>query len=189
MKGSIKLIIGPMFSQKSTSMCEGVERYRIANKLCVIVKYSRDTRYDHLAKNGGIVTHAGYEHCKCPVVTAQKLAEVFDEISEYEVIGIDEIQFFEDCVEIVETLANMGKIMICAGLDGDCKQKPFGRVLELIPYAEDVVKLKAVCMHCCDDASFTKRIISDDIQGGGQIDIGGADKYISVCRQCLWSNE
>jgi thymidine kinase len=123
MKGSIKLILGGMFASKTSTMCNDVERYRIANKLCVIVKFSNDTRYNHLAKNGGIVTHAGFEHCKCPVIPARTLTEVFDEISEYEVIGIDETQFFPDCVEIVQKLANMCKIMICAGLDGDCKQK------------------------------------------------------------------
>lgn len=182
MYGSVHLFIGPMFSSKSTSMCCAVERYHIANKLCVIVKYRKDTRYDHLAKSGGVVTHAGYEHSKVPIVHAESLKDVLEEISEYDVIGIDEIQFFSDCVEVVHALANVGKVMICAGLDGDFRGKPFGRVLELIPIAEEVIKLKAVCMKCCGDASFTARITNEtDIEV-----IGGADKYIAVCRRCMW---
>jgi thymidine kinase len=165
-------------------MCDAVERYHIAKKLCVIVKYGKDTRYDHLAKNGGLVTHAGIEHCKVPVVSAETLESVFDEISKYEVIGIDEVQFFKDCVEISQRLACMGKVIICAGLDGDHQAKPFNRVLELVPLAEDVYKLKAVCMKCCEDASFTMRI--NQANNADIKDIGGVDKYAAVCRKCRW---
>lgn len=187
MRGFVKLWLGPMFGCKSSSMTADVERYHIANKLCCIVKYAADVRYDHLALNGGLVTHAGIEHSRVPIIPAHKLADVFDEISEYEVVGIDEIQFMTDCVEIVQRLANMGKIVICAGLDGDCLQRPFGRVLELIPIAEEVHKLKAVCMKCCDEASFTEKIGYVPRDGDSIEDIGGADKYIAVCRRCRWN--
>lgn len=36
--------------------------------------------------------------------------------------------------------------------------QPFGSVVNLIPLAESVVKLKAVCMICFNDAAFTKRL-------------------------------
>lgn len=185
MKGCIKLFIGPMFASKTSHMCNEVERYHIANKLCVTVKYSSDTRYDSLAKSGGIVTHAGREHSKVPVVRTGTLESIYDEISEYEVIGIDEVQFYPDCVEVIQKLANEGKIIICSGLDGNYLGKPFGRILELVPLAEEVVKLKAVCMVCSDDASFTAR------RGAAktEIDIGGADKYIAVCRNCMWNRK
>jgi thymidine kinase len=166
-------------------MCDAVERYHIAKKHCVIVKYSDDKRYDHLAKNGGIVTHAGIEHCKVSVVPAKTLKSVFDEISKYEVIGIDEVQFFDDCVEIIQQLACMGKVLICAGLDGNHQAKPFNRMLELVPLAEDIYKLKAVCMKCFEDASFTMKI--SHVNNADIKDIGGADKYMAVCRKCRWS--
>jgi thymidine kinase len=53
-------------------------------------------------------------------------------------------------------------------------------------------------MHCCDEASFTKKIMIEDANTSrietddteheldNQIDIGGAEKYIAVCRKCLW---
>ena len=54
-------------------------------------------------------------------------------------------------------------------------------MLNLIPLAESVTKLNAVCMLCYKDAAFTKRLGSET-----QVEvIGGAEKYISVCRQCF----
>ena len=54
-------------------------------------------------------------------------------------------------------MANLGKIVIIAALDGTYQRKSFGDVLNLVPLAESIVKLKAVCMLCYNEASFTKR--------------------------------
>ena len=84
-------------------------------------------------------------------------------------------------VEISEKLANEGKIVIIAALDGTFQRKPFGRVHELIPIAESVTKLCAVCIVCGDDAAFTQRTIDSE-----QVElIGGNDIYRPVCRKCF----
>lgn len=117
-------------------------------------------------------------------------------LGDYDVLGIDEGQFFPDIVEFSEHAANAGKIVVIAALDGCAaehlllaltlclrrtfQRKPFGHVLELIPMAEKVTKLSAVCMICYKDAAFSKRL-------GAELEvevIGGADKYLSVCRAC-----
>lgn len=54
-------------------------------------------------------------------------------------------------------MANNGKIVIVAALDATFKRTPFGDILKLVPIAESVVKLMAVCMSCFSDGSFTKR--------------------------------
>ena len=183
MQGSIKLFIGPMFSSKSTSMCSAVERYYIAGKQCVIIKYSKDTRYDHMS-TGGIVTHGAREFNKVSVITTNNLSKIIVDLAQYEIIGIDEVQFFRKSVNIIQELANSGKVIICAGLDADYQGNPFKRTIRLIPLAEEVKKLKAVCMKCSLDASFTARISKEtDIEV-----IGGSDKYIAVCRKCMWSS-
>ena len=64
---------------------------------------------------------------------------------DFDVIGIDEGQFFGDLVSFCETAANAGKIVIVAGLDGDFKAEPFGTICDLVPLAEKVDKLCAVC--------------------------------------------
>ena len=53
-------------------------------------------------------------------------------------------------------MANKGKIIVIAALDGTFERKKFGKVIDLIPLAERVEKLDAVCMDCKETAYFTK---------------------------------
>ena len=73
------------------------------------------------------------------------------------------------------------KHVIVAGLDGDASRKPFGKLLELIPYADTIIKLKALCKKCNDgtEALFTSKKVHDDTT----VDIGGSDKYEALCRK------
>ena len=97
------------------------------------------------------------------------------------VIGLDEGQFFTDVVEFAENLANIGKTVVIAALDGTYQRQKFNRILELVPLSEHVVKLNAVCMMCAGDAAFTKRIKSND----DRLEvIGGAETYMATCREC-----
>lgn len=72
-------------------------------------------------------------------------------------IGIDEGQFFSDCVEFAEQWANRGKIIVISALDATFERKAFGNILALVPLAEQVIKLNAVCMSCHKEGSFSKR--------------------------------
>lgn len=77
-------------------------------------------------------------------------------------------------------MANLGKTVIVAALDGTFQRKAFGKILNLVPLAESVVKLHAVCMQCYKEAAYTKRIGAEK-----EVEvIGGADKYQAVCRKC-----
>ncbi|KAK2181104.1 hypothetical protein NP493_410g00035 [Ridgeia piscesae] len=90
---------------------------------------------------------------------------------------------FPDIIEFCETMANKGKTVIVAALDGTFQRQGFGDILKLVPLAENVVKLTAVCMECCGEASFTKR-------KGAETEvevIGGAEKYLATCRACFKS--
>lgn len=78
-------------------------------------------------------------------------------------------------------MANMGKKVVVAALDGTFQRKPFGSILKLVPLAENVTKLSAVCVLCQRNAAFSMRI-SDETQVEV---IGGSDKYVAVCRGCF----
>ncbi|GIX68867.1 thymidine kinase, cytosolic [Caerostris extrusa] len=172
-KGQIQVIFGPMFSGKTTELIRRLRRYQIAKHKCLIVKYAKDVRYD--ADN--IATHD--RQC-LSAVCATTLTDLKSVASNYSVIGIDEGQFFPDTVSFAEEMANSGKIVIVAALDGTFQRKAFGDILQLVPLAESVIKLTAVCMLCFDEASFTKRIGTET-----QVEvIGGTDKYMAVCRKC-----
>ena len=154
----MQVIFGPMFSGKSTELIRRLQRFKIARYNCLIVKYENDKRYTDEAS---IATH---DKQMLQAVNATKLNDLrskFNIIDDYDVIGIDEGQFFPDVVEFSEAMANIGKTVIVAALDGTYQRKGFANILELVPLAEEVIKLTAVCMICFEDGSFTKRMTED----------------------------
>jgi len=174
-KGHIQCIFGPMFSGKSTELLRRIRRYTIANKKCLVLKYCKDTRYtvEKLSTHDQIMWRA---------IPCAQLEDAKNLALEYDVIGVDEGQFFPDIVSFSEAMANQGKVVIVAALDGTFQRKPFGSILDLVPIAEEVTKLNAVCMSCQGEAAFSKRLGSEQ-----QVElIGGADKYIAVCRACFF---
>ena len=99
---------------------------------------------------------------------------------QYDVIGIDEGQFFPDIKQFCELMADYGKMVVVAALDGTFLRKPFNQILDLIPICDSVKKLRAICMFCGKEASFSLRTSADvDVEV-----IGGADIYKAVCREC-----
>ena len=170
-KGQVQVIFGPMFSGKSTELLRRIRRYQIANQDCLVIKYAKDNRYS----TDEVATH---DKQAIPAIKATKLLNI--NTSRFSVIGVDEGQFFEDIVPFAEIMADRGKIVIVAALDGTFERKPFGTILNLIPIAESVIKLSAVCNTCFREAAFTKRISNEK-----EVEvIGGSDKYLAVCRQC-----
>lgn len=106
------------------------------------------------------------------------------DVLNYEVIGIDEAGFFDDLEIIIEWVDKLGKILIVAGLDGDYKRKPFGKTLNLIPYADRVIKFNSYCLECMKEgniksAPFTYRKCNNQ----EDIVVGGDEKYSSLCRK------
>ena len=164
-----------MFSGKSTELIRRLKRYQIARYECLIIKYAKDKRYNSEC----IATH---DQQTLHAINADRLGDL--DISNYDVIGIDEGQFFPDVVHFCESAANAGKVVIVAALDGTYQKRGFGNFLELVPLAEHVIKLTAVCMLCFGEGSYTKRISNEK-----EVEvIGGAEKYMSVCRKCYRSN-
>ena len=175
---SIQVIFGPMFSGKSTELKRRIELFELARKRCLVVKFAADTRYEGSAQN--VVTH---DQQMLRAKAARTLSEVENVAHSYDVIGVDEGQFFPDVVEACEVWANAGKIVIVCGLDGTFQRVPFNRMLELVPLAERVDKLTAVCCVCHADAAFTRRLGNETAV---EI-IGGADKYVATCRKCFFA--
>jgi len=169
--GSIELIIGPMFAGKSSELLRKMKRYYLSGKKCIIIAHKIDNRYENS------ITHNN-ETSKIDLVKLVELSKF--EYENYDVIGIDEIQFFDDC-EIINNWANNNKLIICAGLDADSNLRPFGKILNLIVISEKVYKLSAIC-RCGLDASFTLK----NIKNNTLIEVGGIDKYHPVCRNCYY---
>jgi thymidine kinase len=175
MTGKLTLVIGPMFAGKTTELQRRVKREIHACRRVCIIRYGKDDRYSKTL----LATH-DQSHMR-PTFSVEKLAEVGDKWEEYDTVAVDEGQFFPDLVEFCTQVTDAGKSVIVVGLDGDFLRRPFGKICELVPMAEEVVKITAVCMACHEkDAHFTRRTV----QSNETELIGGADMYIAVCRDC-----
>ena len=164
--GKINLITGPMYSGKTTRLLERYRRYKIAGKNCLLIKFNRDKRYS----NEQIVTH---DKITYDAFSVGRLEDVNEIICNYDVICIDEIQFFNDGPVFCEKWANDGKIIEVCGLNGDYNKEPFESVSRMIPLVDDITYLKAVDKHSGKDAPFTVRLID----AREQILIGGKNIY------------
>uniref|UniRef100_A0A671L837 Thymidine kinase n=1 Tax=Sinocyclocheilus anshuiensis TaxID=1608454 RepID=A0A671L837_9TELE len=75
------------------------------------------------------------------------------------------------------------RVCLCVRVVDDLRPlclQAFGNILNLVPLAESVVKLNAVCMQCFKEAAYTKRLGAEQ-----EVEvIGGTDKYHAVCRAC-----
>ena len=172
--GSISLIMGPMFSGKTTELQRRLRRFEVARKKSLCIKYQADTRYSEEKMS----THDKTEMSALPV---SKLADVpASALVGIDVIGIDEGSFYPDIVSFCEQQANAGRDVIVASLDGDFQRNAFGDILGLVPIAEEVTKLTAVCTGCAQPAAFSRRLSAETAVEV----IGGADKYIATCRRC-----
>jgi len=170
-----ELIIGPMFAGKSTELIRMSKRYNAIGKKCLIINHSLNKRYgsNNITTHDNLELLSNYNVCKLGDIDSVL-------IEQYDVIIIEELQFYPDAFDnIVNWLNNYNKIIIAAGLDGDCKKQPFGDVLRLIPYTDKVTKLCALCKLCGDGtlAPFTKRIKKANIK----IEVGSDDIYEAVC--------
>lgn len=176
--GSIELVTGPMFCGKSSYLADKIERYTIAKRKCIALKWKGDTRY---TDQPYIVTHSGIK-CECIPCDNDDLKTIYTRISAYDIICVDEGAFFKDIVNFCEMLANNGHTVIVASLIGTFQREGFNDILNLIPKCEKITMLSAICMKCFSEgAAFTKRTV-----GSSEIElVGGAESYIAICRECF----
>ena len=173
-EGRIELILGPMFSGKSTRLIEIIRKYTYKAKKTIMIKFFADKRYSEKSE---VVTH---DLIKYDSIDCEKLRDSIEKIKEYDVIGIDEGQFFPDLVEVCEELSLLNKIVIIAALNGDFRMEPFPVISRIISKADKIKLLKAYCFNCHKDAKFSLRIV----QSNETVLIGAGDAYKPACRQC-----
>ena len=174
--GRIEIVMGCMWSGKSTELIRQAKRYSNIGKKIIIVNHNTDIRYG----NDVVSTHDSNQ-IKCLSLSNLNNIKTRNEYLESDIILIDEGQFFKDLYDFAVSSADIdNKTIIVFGLDGDFKREPFGDILKLIPHAEKVEKLNAFCNFCKDGtiASFTKRTTDDK----NVHLVGTSDKYIAVCR-------
>ncbi len=172
---SLKLIIGCMYSGKTTEILRIVNSLKHINEIPIVIKPKIDNRYS----SDKISTHNKQEY-KCQ--TIENLNE-FKNLNDVKYIIIEEAQFFKDLLLfVIDQIEIKNKNIIVVGLNGDSDRENFGEIHKLIPLCDDIIKLKAYCSICKDGTLgiFSKRI-SDSKD---KILVGSEGDYIAVCRKC-----
>jgi thymidine kinase len=179
---SLEIVVGPMFSGKSSYALSYVRRQNVIGKKVLVIKPNIDNRY---SIDNVLVTH-DKEQTPCIIWNVIELLNpVFPKIRDSNCIVLEEAQFFRGLKEFVGyVLRNYQKDVLVVGLDGDAHQQPFGEILDCIPWATKITKLCALCKYCRDGtlAPFTKKLQGDMNK---QVDVGSSDKYESVCLKHL----
>jgi len=191
--GYLEIILGSMYSGKSTKLIEIYNQCKFCNIPVVAINHSIDNRYDeHLLSS--------HDKIKIPCIKTTNLLDLWiDYISLEENVGktsriddkfkvakskvilINEGQFFPDLLEFVKKLLNNKKQVYVCGLDGDFERKKFGTILDLIPLCDKVEKLTSLCSLCKNG---TKGIFSMRLTNEKEQTIVGSENYIPVCREC-----
>ena len=174
MNGRVEVIVGGMYGGKSEELIRRLRRAVIAKQSVVCFKPAIDTRYHET----DVASHAGAAFPAIPVSDIHTMYATATAANAV-VVGIDEVQFFDDgIVEVIRTLAGNGMRVIAAGLDLDYRGVPFGPMPHLLAEAEEIMKVHAVCTVCGRDASRSQRLTRDT----DTIVIGGAESYEARCR-------
>jgi len=175
-RGWIEVVCGSMFSGKTEELLRRIKRATFANQQVELFKPAIDVRYDEEE----VVSHDANSMQSTPVHNSAEIL-LYVNMDTVEVVGIDEVQFFDDgVVDVCNQLANNGIRVIVAGLDMDYLGKPFGCMPKLLAVAEYVTKTHAICVKCGDLAQFSHRLVASD----RQVLLGEKDSYEPLCRHC-----
>ena len=174
MSGRIEVICGSMFSGKTEEL---INRIKNSGKSYKVFKPETDTRN----KKNKIESH---NKLKIEATTIKNITDILKVKTRYEIIGIDEAQFFSDkIIEVCNLLANQGIRVIIAGLDMDYSGKPFGTMLFLMAIAEQVTKVHATCDETGEPALYSYR----KIENSETIMIGEKKEYMPLSRKAYIS--
>ncbi|MGE0197227.1 MAG: thymidine kinase [Simkaniaceae bacterium] len=99
-------------------------------------------------------------------------------------ILLDEAHFLSKCqvAQLVAITKKLGVPVLCYGLRSDFLGEPFPGSSYLLAWADELTEIKTIC-HCGSKATMNMRIDSEGrpVKMGKQVQIGGNDKYLSVC--------
>jgi len=125
-----------------------------------------------------------------PATASDMLMPLLDhpEYQASKLVIVEEAQFFTDLVPFVlRVVDGERKHCVVVGLDGDADRKPFGKVLDLIPYCDKVTKMTALCKRCADGTpalfSYAHKVDERSTTNTGEPCVGGEDRYIPLCRR------
>ena len=189
MMAALHFIYSTMNAGKSTALLQASHGYRERGLQTMVFTSSKDDRYGE----SEVVSRVGL---RSPAHTYSEsdniLKMVHDENEKHELscILIDEAQFLtKDQVKQLGKIVDELKITVMAfGIRTDFQGELFEGSKYLLAWADKLEELRAVC-HCGSKATMIVRVSEDGsiMRSGDQVEIGGNERYLSLCRKCFYS--
>jgi len=183
-RGEITALVGCMSSGKSGTLIVHLKKAAyVKNRRLMLFKHTKDSR----SGDDTVVSRDGKSHKAIAVNNAQEILDRASDLPEKSVVGIDEVQFFDDSlVHVVQALANRGIVVFFSGLDTDFRGEPFRLTAMLMSRADKVERQDAVCMVCGERATLSQRLIDGQPApyDSETIAVGGDEMYEARCYNC-----
>jgi thymidine kinase len=171
-----------MNAGKSTEILKIAHNYEEQNKSALLFTPAIDDRYGI----GKITSRMGFQRDAIICNSKTDMYEITEE-KQPDCVLVDEGQFLtrDQVVSLTRIVDKLNIPVIVYGLKNDYRNRFFEGSEALLLFADKIEEIKAVCWHCHKKATMLiKYKDGHPVNEGPQIEIGGNDKYVSVCRKC-----
>ena len=183
---SLYFYYSSMDSGKSTYLLQAAHNYESAGKRVLLLTPMVDDRFGV----GKITSRIGLQKEAVAISAGEDLMQrICNEHDEARVtcIMIDEAQFLsEEQVWVLSDVVDQLNIpVLCFGLRTDAFGKAFPASKVLLAIADELCEIKSICKKCEKKATMQLRLDGEGrpVSSGSQVQIGGNDTYLSVCRK------
>ena len=179
-----------MNAGKSTALLQSSYNYRERGMNTLVMAPEMDDRYGA----GKVTSRIGLESEATTFRPEQNLLDIvkskLDE-SPLHCVLIDEAQFLtkDQVFQLGDVTDELDIPVLAYGLRTDFRGEPFEGSKYLLAWSDNLKELKAIC-HCGSKAIMVVRMDEqgEAIREGSQIEIGGNDRYVSMCRKHFKEN-
>lgn len=189
----LKLIIGPMFSSKTSTLLAELNRYKYITDKILVINNELDKK-----RTNNIECIRTHDNKTFPSLMIKELyllknnPSFNEKYQNADIILIDEGQFYKDLYLFIKNeLEITNKLFIVSGLNSDFNMNPIGDIIKLVPLADEILKLRAYCIFCKDGtlASFTKLNKCENKENiDNKVLVGGSETYSPCCRKHYYTN-
>ena len=177
--GRIELIWGCMFSGKTEEWQRRLRCARFARKKVLALRHAKDQRF---GAPDEAVSHDQRTVKAAPVPSSEAVLDLFL-AHQPEVLGVDEVQFFDlDIVQVCLYASTAGARVVAAGLDLNFLGQPFRPTMELAARAQKVDKLLAICIRCGSEEACRSLRLTEETE---EVHVGGTESYAPRCQRCF----
>lgn len=174
-----------MNAGKSTALLQSSYNYQERGMNTLVLAPQLDDRYEVGKVTSRIGLQAG-------AITFSNNDNLFDRVKKSDeqkqlsCVLIDEAQFLtrDQVYQLGEVTDRLNIPVLAYGLRTDFQGEPFEGSKYLLAWSDNLKELKAIC-HCGHKATMVIRLDENGqvINEGSQVEIGGNDRYISMCRK------